>query len=150
MTPSSFEELLEKTESYSDAGYPFAEEYFAARKVLFNIKVCARKITRNLDHFKIFTFVFHTEIFLHKYNTFCRTGFKSSIGFRNIESKYLEQISNGSFRQYGIIRRRICGGQWGRSSYTFWVASIKKPGMSLCLRRNVWGSMMYITPVLRS
>jgi hypothetical protein len=33
---------------------------------------------------------------------------------------------------------------------TFWVASITKSGMNLCLRRNVWGSMMYITPVLRS
>jgi hypothetical protein len=97
----------------SDAGYPFAEEYFAARKALFNIKVSARKITRNLDHFKIFTSVFLTLIFLHKYNTFCRTGFKSTIGFRNIENKHLEQISNGFFRQYGIIRLRFCGGQWG-------------------------------------
>jgi hypothetical protein len=31
----------ESTESYSDAGYPFAEEYFATRKALFNIKASA-------------------------------------------------------------------------------------------------------------
>ena len=85
---------------------------------MFNIKLSARKITRNLDLFKIFTSVFHTVIFFNKYNTFCRTGVKSTIGFRNIENKYLEQISNGSFRQYGI-RLRFCGGQWGRNSYTF-------------------------------
>jgi hypothetical protein len=90
---------------------------------LFNIKASAWKITRKLDHFKTFYFSFSYRNIFNKYNTFCRTGFKSTIGFRNIESKHLEQISNGSFRQYGIIRRRICGvNGGGLATLSGWLA----------------------------